>query len=152
VRFSFLRSDPLPYGGPSFSITHMMPRGRASRIPSYEFSLQSSRRSSQNTPFKTNFPATTFYELGFKGVVLDTPALLSTKRGRCVMTKVRVSIGVLAALVIVCGSAAGCGSVSDQTKQEAKEKVGQRAQQASKRPRIRWKLYSILALTGRKRN
>ena len=45
------------------------------------------------------------------------------------MTKIRVSIGVLAALVIVWGSAAGCGSVSDQTKQEAKKKVEAKGQQ-----------------------
>jgi hypothetical protein len=59
------------------------------------------------------------------------------------MTKVRASIGVLAALVIVCGSAVGCGSVSDQTKQEAKEEVEQRAQQARKWPRI-WTSYALI--------
>jgi hypothetical protein len=36
------------------------------------------------------------------------------------MTKVRVLMGVLAVLVLV-GSATGCGLVSDQTKQEAKK-------------------------------
>jgi hypothetical protein len=33
-RVSPFRSDPLPYGGLSFSIAYMMPRGRASRISS----------------------------------------------------------------------------------------------------------------------
>jgi hypothetical protein len=46
------------------------------------------------------------------------------------MTKVRVLLlGVLAVLVLV-GSAAGCGLVSDKTKQEAKKKVESKAQQA----------------------
>ena len=45
------------------------------------------------------------------------------------MTKVRVLLGVLAVLVLV-GSAAGCGLLSDQTKQEAKKKVESKAQQA----------------------
>ena len=45
------------------------------------------------------------------------------------MTKVRVLLGVLAVLVLV-GSATGCGLVSDQTKQEAKKKVESKAQQA----------------------
>src|SRR5215207_2196686 len=39
------------------------------------------------------------------------------------MTKVRVLLGILAMLVLV-GSATGCGLVSDQTKQDAKKKVG----------------------------
>src|SRR5215218_8079842 len=45
------------------------------------------------------------------------------------MTKVRVLLGVLAVLVLV-GSAAGCGLLSDQTKQEAKKKVESKGQQA----------------------
>jgi hypothetical protein len=45
------------------------------------------------------------------------------------MTKVRVLLGVLVVLVLV-GSATGCGLVSDQTKQEAKKKVESKAQQA----------------------
>src|SRR5215218_7053338 len=45
------------------------------------------------------------------------------------MRKVRVLLGVLAVLVLV-GSATGCGLVSDQTKQEAKKKVESKAQQA----------------------
>jgi len=45
------------------------------------------------------------------------------------MTKVRVLLGVLTVLVLV-GSAVGCGLVSDQTKQEAKNKVESKAQQA----------------------
>src|SRR5215212_1248547 len=45
------------------------------------------------------------------------------------MTKVRVLVGVLTVLVLV-GSAVGCGLVSDQTKQEAKNKVEAKAQQA----------------------
>src|SRR5215208_6129947 len=45
------------------------------------------------------------------------------------MTKVRVLLGLLAVLVLV-GSATGCGLVSDQTKQEAKKKVESQAQQA----------------------
>src|SRR5215208_2535409 len=48
------------------------------------------------------------------------------------MTKVRVLLGVLAVLVLV-GSATGCGLVSDQTKQEAKKKVESKAQQAKKK-------------------
>jgi TolA-binding protein len=45
------------------------------------------------------------------------------------MTKVRVLVGLLAVLVLV-GSVAGCGLVSDQTKQDAKNKVEEKAQQA----------------------
>src|SRR5215218_7508362 len=45
------------------------------------------------------------------------------------MRKVRVLLGVLAVLVFV-GSATGCGLLSDQTKQEAKNKVESKAQQA----------------------
>src|SRR5215216_3173562 len=45
------------------------------------------------------------------------------------LTKVRVLLGVLAVLVLV-GSATGCGLVSDQTKQEAKKKVEAKGQQA----------------------
>jgi hypothetical protein len=45
------------------------------------------------------------------------------------MTKVRVLLGVLAVLVLV-GSATGCGLVSDHTKQDAKKKVESKAQQA----------------------
>src|SRR5215207_7407284 len=45
------------------------------------------------------------------------------------MTKVRMLLGLLAVLVLV-GSATGCGLVSDQTKQEAKKKVEAKAQQA----------------------
>src|SRR5918993_2962296 len=45
------------------------------------------------------------------------------------MTKVRVLLGLLAVLVLV-GSATGCGLLSDQTKQEAKKKVESKAQQA----------------------
>jgi len=45
------------------------------------------------------------------------------------MMKVRVLLGVLAVLVLV-GSATGCGLVSDQTKQDAKNKVESKAQQA----------------------
>src|SRR5215208_7821773 len=43
--------------------------------------------------------------------------------------KVRVLLGVLAVLVLV-GSVTGCGLVSDQTKQDAKNKVESKAQQA----------------------
>ena len=42
------------------------------------------------------------------------------------MTKVRVLMGLPAVLVLV-GSATGCGLVSDQTKQEAKKKVESKA-------------------------
>ena len=45
------------------------------------------------------------------------------------MTKVRALVGVLAALVLL-ASAAGCGLVSDQAKQEAKKKVEAKGQQA----------------------
>jgi ABC-type phosphate transport system substrate-binding protein len=45
------------------------------------------------------------------------------------MTKVRALVGVLAVLVSL-AFAAGCGLVSDQTKQEAKKKVESKAQQA----------------------
>jgi uncharacterized protein HemX len=45
------------------------------------------------------------------------------------MTKVRVLVGLLAVLVLV-GSATGCGLVSDQTKQEAKKKIEAKGQQA----------------------
>ena len=45
------------------------------------------------------------------------------------MRKVRVLLGVVAVLVLV-GSATGCGLVSDKTKQEAKKKVESKAQQA----------------------
>src|SRR5215213_947829 len=45
------------------------------------------------------------------------------------MRKVRVLLGVLAVLVLV-GSTTGCGVVSDQTKQDAKNKVESKAQQA----------------------
>jgi gas vesicle protein len=44
------------------------------------------------------------------------------------MRKVRVLLGILAVLVFV-GSASGCGLVSDQTKQDAKNKVESKAQQ-----------------------
>jgi hypothetical protein len=48
------------------------------------------------------------------------------------MTKVRALQGVLAvlAVLVLVGSATGCGLVSDQTKQEAKKKVESKAQQA----------------------
>jgi hypothetical protein len=45
------------------------------------------------------------------------------------MTKVRALQGVLAMLVLL-AFVAGCGLVSDQTKQEAKKKVESKAQQA----------------------
>src|SRR5215213_4389700 len=45
------------------------------------------------------------------------------------MTKVRALLGVVAVLVLV-GSATGCGLVSDQTKQEAKKKIEAKGQQA----------------------
>src|SRR5215208_6864314 len=45
------------------------------------------------------------------------------------LTKVRVLLGLLAVLVLV-GSATGCGLVSDQAKQEAKKKVEAKGQQA----------------------
>jgi hypothetical protein len=44
------------------------------------------------------------------------------------MTNVRGLVGVLAMLLLV-GFAAGCGLVSDQTKQEAKKKVEAEGQQ-----------------------
>ena len=44
------------------------------------------------------------------------------------MTEVRVLLGVLGVLLLV-GFAAGCGVVSDQTKQEAKRKVEAKGQQ-----------------------
>src|SRR5215204_5498515 len=44
------------------------------------------------------------------------------------MTEVRVVLGVLGVLLLV-GLAAGCGLVSDQTKQEAKKKVEAKGQQ-----------------------
>lgn len=44
------------------------------------------------------------------------------------MTEVRVVLGVLGVLLLV-GFAAGCGLVSDQTKQEAKKKVEAKGQQ-----------------------
>src|SRR5215213_4917839 len=48
------------------------------------------------------------------------------------MTKVRALQGVLAvlAVLVLVGSATGCGLLSDQTKQEAKKKVKSKAQQA----------------------
>src|SRR5215211_6402230 len=45
------------------------------------------------------------------------------------MTEVRVVLGVLGVLLLV-GFAAGCGLVSDQTKQEAKKKIEAKGQQA----------------------
>ena len=50
------------------------------------------------------------------------------------MTEVRVVLGVLGVLLLV-GSAAGCGLVPDQTKQEAKkiEAKGQQAKQEAKK-------------------
>ena len=45
------------------------------------------------------------------------------------MTEVRVLLGVLGVLLLV-GFAAGCGLVSDQTKQAAKKKVEDKGQQA----------------------
>jgi hypothetical protein len=45
------------------------------------------------------------------------------------MTKVRALVGVVAVLVLV-GLAAGCGLVSDQTRQEAKKKIEDKGQQA----------------------
>jgi gas vesicle protein len=48
------------------------------------------------------------------------------------MTKVRVLLlGIVAGLLLV-GVATGCGLVPDQSKQEAKKKVEQKAQQAKK--------------------
>jgi hypothetical protein len=44
------------------------------------------------------------------------------------MTEVRVLLGVLGVLLLV-GFAAGCGLVSDQTKQAAKKKVEAKGQQ-----------------------
>jgi TolA-binding protein len=44
------------------------------------------------------------------------------------MTEVRVLLGVLGVLLLL-GFAAGCGLVSDQTKQEAKKKVEAKGQQ-----------------------
>jgi hypothetical protein len=44
------------------------------------------------------------------------------------MMKVRVLVGVLAVIVLVV-SAAGCGLVSDQTKQDVKKKVESKGQQ-----------------------
>jgi uncharacterized protein HemX len=46
--------------------------------------------------------------------------------------RVRVFLGVLAVLLLA-GFAAGCGLDSDQNKQEAKKKVGVKAQQAKKK-------------------
>ena len=45
------------------------------------------------------------------------------------MTTVRVLVGLLAVLLVV-GYATGCGLVSDQTKQVAKNKVEEKGQQA----------------------
>ena len=45
------------------------------------------------------------------------------------MTKVRASVWVLAVLMIT-GSAAGCGQVSDRAQQEAEKKVENKGQQA----------------------
>ena len=45
------------------------------------------------------------------------------------MTNVRGLVGVLAVLLLV-GFAAGCGLVSDQAKQQAREKIEDRGQQA----------------------
>jgi F0F1-type ATP synthase membrane subunit b/b' len=45
------------------------------------------------------------------------------------MTEVSVLLGVLGVLLLL-GFAAGCGLVSDQTKQEAKKKVEAKGQQA----------------------
>jgi uncharacterized cupredoxin-like copper-binding protein len=45
------------------------------------------------------------------------------------MTKIRVLLGVLAVLLLV-GSAVGCGQAADKSKQEAKKKVEGKAQQA----------------------
>ena len=45
------------------------------------------------------------------------------------MTSVRVLVGVLAVLLLV-GSAVGCGQAADKSKQEAKKKVEGKAQQA----------------------
>src|SRR5215212_9479652 len=52
------------------------------------------------------------------------------------MTSVRVLVGVLAVLLLA-GFAAGCGLVSDQTKQEAKQKVEQKAKQAKQEAKKR---------------
>ena len=45
------------------------------------------------------------------------------------MTKIRVLLGALAVLLLV-GSAVGCGQAADKSKQEAKKKVEGKAQQA----------------------
>ena len=45
------------------------------------------------------------------------------------MTKVRALLGVLAVMVLVM-SGAGCGIVSDQTKQDVKKKIEAKAKQA----------------------
>ena len=47
------------------------------------------------------------------------------------MRKVRVLLGVLAVLVLV-GTTTGCGLVSDQTKQDAKKKLGAKGQEVKK--------------------
>jgi hypothetical protein len=54
------------------------------------------------------------------------------KKAEALMTKVWALLGVVAVLVLV-GSAAGCGLVSDQTKQEAKKKVESKAKQAEQK-------------------
>jgi hypothetical protein len=51
-----------------------------------------------------------------------------TKESDAKMTEIRVLLGVLGVLLLV-GFAAGCGLVSDQTKQEAKKKVEDKGQQ-----------------------
>jgi hypothetical protein len=48
-------------------------------------------------------------------------------------TKVRALVTVLAVLVLVGSSAMGCGLVSDQTKQGAKNKVESKTQQVKKK-------------------
>jgi hypothetical protein len=52
------------------------------------------------------------------------------------MTWVRALLGVLTVLVLV-GFAAGCGLVSDQTKQDARQKVEKKAKQAPGKRRRR---------------
>jgi CheY-like chemotaxis protein len=54
------------------------------------------------------------------------------RKAEALMTKVWALLGVVAVLVLV-GSAAGCGLVSDQTKQEAKKKVESKAKQAEQK-------------------
>jgi gas vesicle protein len=78
------------------------------------------------------FRGFTFYALRCIGVVFSTMVLTSSKRGRGVNEEGSGADRSTRRTSALRGGAAGCGLVPDQAKQQAKEKVQQRAQQAKK--------------------